>query len=198
MIKEIWSAVCEPSKRRLILRLLCIYLIVAVPFKTLDLLPGLANIRPNSALLPVYGFLFGPVGAWATALGNCGYDLITDSFYTSSIAGMAANFCVPLFMCALWLRLFGKRFQLTSLRDLGWYTLISAAGAFLKTMLITPVVIWTFPEVSGEAFAIAVFSTDFTFYIVPGAAILIFMQSFYGFKGYMPGQDVKKDKNILP
>ena len=85
MWHEIIEAVSNSTQRRLILKLLGIYLLVALPFKALDILPDLANIRPNSAFIPIYGLLFGPVGAWTNALGNCLYDLLTCSFTKSTI-----------------------------------------------------------------------------------------------------------------
>lgn len=53
MWHEVIEAVSNSTQRRLMLKLLGIYLLVALPFKALDILPDLANIRPNSAFIPI-------------------------------------------------------------------------------------------------------------------------------------------------
>lgn len=195
MWHEIIEAVSNSTQRRLILKLLGIYLLVALPFKALDILPDLANIRPNSAFIPIYGLLFGPVGAWTNALGNCLYDLLTGSFTKSTIAGNIANFCVPLLMYKLWQRLVGGRFKLADSRDLALYIVISATGAVAKALIITPAVMFFHPTVSGAAFAKAVVATEITFYLAPGIAILLVLQTIYGCKGYLAKADAISLKN---
>lgn len=185
MKRELWEAIAKPEQRQLLMKLLVIYLIVALPFKALDILPDLANIRPNSAFIPIYGYLFGPVGAWANALGNFLYDLLTGSFTKSSMAGTLANFCVPLLMTGLWHSWVGPRFCLEGVKDLGWYVLIAVIGAVAKACIITPAVVFFYPDVGGTAFAQVVVATEITFYLVPAIAILIVLHGMYGYKAYI-------------
>ena len=182
MGREIWDAIAKTEQRRLMVKLLIIYLAVALPFKALDILPDLANIRPNSAFIPVYGYLFGPVGAWANAFGNCFYDILTGSFTKSSLAGNLANFCIPLLMTGLWRRWVGNQFHLKSMKNLGWYVLIAVICAIAKAGIITPAVVFFYPDVSGVAFAQAVVATEITFYLVPAIAILIILPCLYGYE----------------
>ena len=193
MLQPIKSLLHEPAQQRYFLKLLLIYLAIALPFKTLDLLPGFANIRPNSALIPIYGYLFGPIGALINGMGNFFYDILTGSFSKGSPAGAAANFIVPLFMCFVWKHCVGERFCLKTLRHLYWYTLIAAMAAVLKAIIITPAVLYFYLEVSGPSFFQIVVITEITFYLMPGAAILIWLQCFYGFKGYEPAESFKTD-----
>ena len=185
-MREICEVLTDRQQRRLLLKLLALYLIVALPFKALDILPDFANIRPNSAFIPVYGYLFGPAGAWANALGNCFYDLLTGSFTKSSMAGNLANFCVPMLMCFLWRRLVGSSFRLTNVRELFWYVFIAVLGAIAKAFLITPAVVFFYPQVSGMSFANAVVATEVTFYLAPAIAILLVLQNIYGVPAYIP------------
>jgi energy-coupling factor transport system substrate-specific component len=188
MLKKIclrlWHVITVPAQRRLFFKLLVIYLVIAIPFKTLELLPNLAHIRPNSALIPVYGFLYGPVGAWVNSWGSFLYDIITNSLTKSTVAGNVANFIIPLFMYYMWRHFVGTRFQLTCWRELGWYCLISILGALLKVLLIAPVVEFFYPSVNVETFEIAVAATEIVFYLVPGIAILILLQNMYGLQGF--------------
>ena len=39
--------------------LLMIYLIVSIPFKVMEIIPGFTDIRPVAMLQPVYGIFFG-------------------------------------------------------------------------------------------------------------------------------------------
>ena len=54
----------------LVLILTAVYLVVAVPFKVMSVIPGFADIRPVLMLNPVYGIFFGIPGCIAFAIGN--------------------------------------------------------------------------------------------------------------------------------
>ncbi len=75
--------------------LTAVYLIVSVPFKVMEIIPGFTDIRPVTMLQPVYGVFFGIPGCIAFAFGNLLTDMIGDSLRLSSIAGFAANFSGP-------------------------------------------------------------------------------------------------------
>lgn len=62
-----------------------------IPFKAIPLIPGFTEIRPASAIPILTSFMFGPAGAWGSAIGN----LIGDFFGTlsaGSIFGFIGNF----------------------------------------------------------------------------------------------------------
>jgi len=193
----IWKAISDKKQRFLVLKLIAIYIVIAIPFKTLDVLPGFANIRPNSTFIPVYGFLFGPAGAWANALGNFLYDALSNSLTLGSIGGFIANFSEPLFMCFMWQYIVEDRFQITNMRELGWYMVISMAGAIFKAFIITPVVTFFYPTIEAVTFAKVVFYTEIVFYLLPGVALLVFLHSLYGLVGYRWGEEPEHNRNIV-
>jgi energy-coupling factor transport system substrate-specific component len=68
-----------------------VYAAILIPFKGLIIVPGFTEIRPATAVPVVFGLLFGPAGAWGSAIGN----LIGDFFGTfsfGSIPGFLGNF----------------------------------------------------------------------------------------------------------
>jgi energy-coupling factor transport system substrate-specific component len=72
-----------------------IYAAVLIPLKSFPIVPGFIEIRPANAFPIVFGLLFGPAGAWGSAIGN----LIGDFFGTlslGSIAGFVGNFFLGL------------------------------------------------------------------------------------------------------
>ncbi len=79
----------------LTLILIAVYLIIAIPFKVISIIPGFTDIRPVMLFKPVFGVFFGIPGCFAFAIGNLIGDIMSDSLRWSSIAGFAANFLAP-------------------------------------------------------------------------------------------------------
>jgi len=85
------------------LTILCagIYMLFLLPTKSIPLIPGITEIRPASILPVIFGLLFGPAGAWGSAIGNlCG-----DFFGTLSIGsvfGFIGNFMYSFIPYKLW------------------------------------------------------------------------------------------------
>ncbi len=78
-----------------------LYAALLIPFKGFVLIPGITEIRPASALPIVLGLLFGPAGAWGSAIGN----LIGDFFGTlgiGSLFGFIGNFMFAYVPYKLW------------------------------------------------------------------------------------------------
>lgn len=183
-LKEILHTIVLPQKRRLLFKLLLIYLLVALPFQVLVILSGFTNIRPVIALCPIFVFFFGPTGAWATGLGNLAYDIIANSLAWSSIAGFIANFSSPLVMYMLWHRIAKTPFSIHNLHTLGIYTIVIIVGALLNVIIIAPSIMFFYPEVPILNFVSPVLYNNIIFPLVPGVAIIIFMQNYYGLKDY--------------
>lgn len=79
-----------------------LYAALLIPFKGFVLIPGITEFRPASALPVVLGLLFGPAGAWGSAIGN----LIGDFFGSlglGSIAGFVGNFMFGYIPYKLWI-----------------------------------------------------------------------------------------------
>lgn len=81
-----------------------LYAALLIPFKGFVLIPGVTEFRPASTLPVVMGLLFGPAGAWGSAIGN----LIGDFFGSlgiGSIFGFIGNFFFAYVPYKLWLNL---------------------------------------------------------------------------------------------
>jgi energy-coupling factor transport system substrate-specific component len=85
------------------LTVLCagIYMLFLLPFKSIPIIPGITEIRPATLFPVIFGLLFGPAGAWGSAIGNlCG-----DFFGTLSIGsafGFIGNFLYAFIPYKLW------------------------------------------------------------------------------------------------
>src|SRR3712207_9543414 len=78
-----------------------IYAAVLIPFKGFTIIPGAIEIRPANVFPFVFGILFGPAGAWGSAIGN----LIGDFFGTltpGSIGGFVGDFFLGLLPYKMW------------------------------------------------------------------------------------------------
>lgn len=81
-----------------------LYAAILIPFKGFVLIPGITEFRPASALPIVLGLLFGPAGAWGSAIGN----LIGDFFGSlgiGSIFGFFGNFMFAYVPYKIWINL---------------------------------------------------------------------------------------------
>lgn len=162
--------------------LLLVYLIVALPFKVMSVIPGFTDIRPVSLLQPVYGVFFGIPGCLAFAIGNLIGDIFSDSLRWSSIAGFAANFAGP-FLFYLFCNMLSKTpFSLRTGKSLLKQIAVTAVSAIAQAALITPAVVLIYPEVSGLIFAVTVMLNGSVFPIVLGIPLMILMQEELGFK----------------
>jgi energy-coupling factor transport system substrate-specific component len=78
-----------------------IFAAVLIPFKMFPLIPGVTELRPANALPIVFSFLFGPAGAWGSAMGN----LIGDTFGTlgpGTLFGVVGNFLYGYLPYRMW------------------------------------------------------------------------------------------------
>lgn len=163
------------------LLLLLVFLVVAIPFKVMSVIPGFTDVRPVSMLQPVFGVFFGIPGCIAFAVGNLIGDVVSDSLRWSSIAGFAANFGGPflyyLFLC----KLPKKTFSLRTGKNLLKQVVVTLASAIVQVVLITPVISMVYPEISSWLFATTVMLNDSVFPIVLGIPLMILMQEELGF-----------------
>ena len=98
--------------------LVAVYLVVALPFKAMNLIPGFTDIRPVMALGPVYAVFFGPLGCLASGVGNLLADAADDAIRWTSIAGFASNVLGPLLVWWFWTRVSRTPFSLRTARDM--------------------------------------------------------------------------------
>ena len=166
---------------RSILILLFIYLIVAVPFKVMEIIPGFTDIRPVIMLEPVYAVFFGIPGCVVMALGNLVMDVISDSLRWSSIMGFVANFSGPLLIWAYWHFWSPCSFSLRNVRNIIRHIWIVLLSAILEMALITPSVALIYPEIDAKLFALSILLNNFLFPVIFGIPLIILLQEEMGF-----------------
>ena len=162
--------------------LVLVYLILAVPFRVMVVIPGFTEIRPVQLLKPVYGIFFGIPGCLAFAVGNLIGDLLSDSLKWSSIAGFAANFVGPFVFWLFWRRFSKMPFFLRTGKDLLKLLAVTVVSAALEALLITPTVMLAYTDVNAVLFAETVFLNGTVFPLLLGIPLMILMQEEFGFQ----------------
>nr|MCR4687047.1 transporter [Lachnospiraceae bacterium] len=155
------------------LLLILFYLMVAIPFKVMVVIPGFADIRPVTLLGPIYGLYFGIPGCIIFALMNLVMDIVGDSLRWSSLAGLAANLLGPFFILMFWKKMKSKGVELTlkTPANVALFALSLILAAILEAVIITPAVALTYPDVNALTFAISVIANTSIFPICFGIPI---------------------------
>ena len=78
-----------------------IYMLFLLPTKSIAIIPGITEIRPASLLPVIFGLLFGPAGAWGSAIGNLGGDMF-GTLSPGSVFGFVGNFLYAYIPYKLW------------------------------------------------------------------------------------------------
>ena len=167
--------------RRILLLLFC-YLLVAIPFKVMEIIPGFTDIRPVTMLGPIFAVFYGVPGCGVMAVGNLIMDALSGSLRWSSIFGFAANFLGPFLIYLFWVHRSEEPFSLRSGRNILKHTLIVCLAAILEMILITPAVALFYPEVDAKLFALTVLLNTSVFPLIFGIPIMILMQEELGFR----------------
>lgn len=169
--------------RRALLRfagLVAVYLVLALPFKAMDLIPHFTDIRPVEALGTVYAVFFGPLGCLASACGNLVADAMAGELRWTSIPGFAANFLGPLVVWLFWTRVSRTPFALRTVRDLLKHALVVVVAAAVEDGIVAPAVALVYPEVDLRFFAVAVFCNTAIFPLFLGIPLSILLQEEMG------------------
>lgn len=116
-----------------------IYAAILIPFKGIPIIPGITEIRPANAIPVVFGLMFGPAGAWGSAMGN----LIGDFFGTltpGSIFGFIGNFFYGFVGYKVWGRLWpissGRGPDERSCRQLFEYIMVALLSSSICALII--------------------------------------------------------------
>ena len=166
----------------IIVTLTVAYLIVSIPFKVMEIIPGFTDIRPVSMLQPVYGIFFGVPGCIAFAVGNLITDIVSNSLRWSSIAGFTANFLGPFCFYLYWCRLSRAPFDLKNMRHIIKHIVVILIVAVIETVLITPAVALVYPDVDHMLFFMTVMINSTAFPILLGIPLIIILQEELGLK----------------
>lgn len=156
--------------------LIFVYLIIAIPFKVMSVIPGFTDIRPVMLLKPVFGIFFGIPGCIAFAVGNLIGDVMSDSLRWSSIAGFAANFLGPFVCYLFWRRISKESFSLRTRKSLLKQSAVIIISALIEAVIITPAVYLLYPEIDFSLFAVTVLLNGTVFPLVLGIPLMILMQ----------------------
>ncbi len=85
-----------------------IYAAFLIAFKGgIVIVPGITEIRPANVFPPIFGLLFGPAGAWGSAIGNLIGDIFGGTFGPGSIFGFFGNFALGFVPYKMWGAMFG-------------------------------------------------------------------------------------------
>lgn len=177
----------------LLIALVGIYLILSLPFKVMEIIPGFTDIRPVSMLQPVYGVFFGIPGCLAFAVGNLITDIVGDSLRWSSIAGFAANFLGPFCYYIFWRRLSRRPFDMRSVKNILIHIAVIAFAAVITAGIITPAVALAYPEVDLQLLLVTIIFNSTAFPILLGIPLIIVLQEELGFKAKPPAR-VKSER----
>lgn len=174
----------SPASRKvtLFVVLVVVYLVIAIPFKVLVLIPGFTELRPVSMLQPVYGIFFGIPGCLAFAVGNLIVDIATDSLRLSSIAGFVGSFVYPYLMYLFWTQLRKQEFNLRTGRTLAPFCLSVVVCACIQSLIITADVAFYYPEVDYVFFATVILVNSIAFPICLAVPFIALIQDELGFK----------------
>ena len=176
----------------LFIMLLVVYLIIALPFRTLTIIPGFTDFRPVCMLQPVYGIFFGLPGCLAFATGNLIGDIVSDSLRWSSIAGFVGNFLCPFLLYLFWTQIRKKPFNLRTRHRVAMFTASIVACACVQSLVITPVVAYFYPDVDAVLFAASVIGNGAIFPIAFATPFIVLIQEELAFvpverKRLLPG-----------
>lgn len=165
-----------------VLILLIVYLIVAIPFKVMSVIPGFTDIRPVTLLEPVYGIFFGVYGCIAFAIGNLIGDILSGSLRWSSIAGFILCYSGPFAYWFFWNKISKTSFCLRTGKDLLKQLCVTIITAIVLSILLSCVVELSYPEVKVSVFAITVLLNETVFPVFLGIPLIILMQEELNFK----------------
>lgn len=93
------------NTRMIILTGVCaaIYSAALLAFKTaIPLIPGITEVRVGNIFPMPLGLMFGPAGAWGSAIGNLIGDIFGGTLGPSSLAGFWGNFLLGYLPYSLW------------------------------------------------------------------------------------------------
>ena len=107
-----------------------IYAALLIPFQSIPIIPGHASLRVADIVPMALALLFGPAGAWGSAIGN----LIGDFFGTLS-PGAIGGFVSQLFAGLVTYKLWGALAQRSKSFDID----VNSRGRFLRFVVIAVV-----------------------------------------------------------
>ncbi|MDO4265428.1 MAG: SpoIIE family protein phosphatase [Eubacteriales bacterium] len=177
---------CVWTDRQCLKRMLisgALFLILAAPFRALfNLIPGVTEIRPANVLPVVFGLLWGPAGAFGTAIANAFSDIfVSHSPVRVWAPGFFINFFFSYLPWKLWYclpELDGcvKTPRLSNVRQIFKYMYI----CLIDSLVITTCLGFLFEVLGFQPFRSSVlllFFNNFDFAIVLGVPMILLLTS---------------------
>jgi energy-coupling factor transport system substrate-specific component len=117
-----------------------IYAAVLIPFKGFPIVPGYIELRPANAFPIVFGLLFGPAGAWGSAIGNTIGDFVGGTLTLGSVGGFVGNFFLALLPYKMWSVFFRRdenmETNVDSGKKFGVYILVTILASIVCAVII--------------------------------------------------------------
>ena len=152
-----------------------IYAALLIPFQSIPIIPGHASLRVADIVPMALAILFGPAGAWGSAIGN----LIGDFFGTLSpgaIGGFASQLFAGLITYKLWGALGELRkdveIDVSSRRRLTRFVVIAVVKSLWQPLILTFWVALLLRLVPAKPYSIAVVVSGLVMSVIGGPIIL--------------------------
>ncbi|KZX10306.1 SpoIIE family protein phosphatase [Methanobrevibacter curvatus] len=179
------------NKRKMTVFIICslLFIVVAVPFRYFFPIFTISEMRPASALPPVFGMMFGFWGALGAAFGNLISDIIAGYPLSILIVGFLAQFLFGYIAYKLWygISLNGKFTfpRLDSVNNLLKFIIVIIITSVTMTWLICFIIgSLGFSDFSSLTSLILLFN-NFNFSMIIGA-IIISIANVFGIKMHKP------------
>ncbi len=189
----------QSLKSKTIITIICaiIFIIIAVPFRYFFPIFQISELRPASALPPVFGMMFGIWGALGVAMGNLVSDIIAGYPPEILIIGFIAQFLYGYLPYKLWYSIKINQEistpRLDNVKNLVKFIVVIFISSYIMAMLIAFLMealkIYNFASLA----TLIIGFNNFDFSLILGILIII-AANFYKIKMYKPEI---KDKNVI-
>ena len=156
--------------------LIIVYLILAVPFKVMSVIPGFTDIRPVTILGPIYALFYGVPGCTIFAVMNVVMDALAGELMWTSIPGLIANFVGPYLFLVYWKKYAKTAPRLKRIGNILHFCLTLIIAAVIEAAIITPWIAVMYPDVDWMLFFVTVTLNNSLFSIVFGIPLIILMK----------------------
>ena len=156
--------------------LIIVYLILAVPFKVMSVIPGFTDIRPVTILGPIYALFYGVPGCTIFAVMNVVMDALAGELMWTSIPGLIANFVGPYLFLVYWKKYAKTAPRLKRIGNILHFSLTLIIAAVIEAAIITPWIAVMYPDVDWMLFFVTVTLNNSLFSIVFGIPLIILMK----------------------
>lgn len=172
-----------------------VFVLIAVPFKVLNIIPGFTEIRPVDCLNMLFGIMFGIYGALGCAIGNIIADILGGTLTISSWAGFVSNFLGTYLAYLLWYAIVKEKPSINNFKQVVAFIFISAVIGIVIAGIVTFGVKLSYDEIDGFFLFMQIFLNTVGFSVVLGIPLTIMLDSAYGIIGAVPKKYVKEVEN---